>query len=213
MLFEATQCILLLWGTVGHTKVTLESQKYSMPLFYVPFLFHMNEIYFWSWGICDIKQKSVQNRFVSNPFWTLTTFSSQGTWTGQVIPGPGGGWTSGHDWIWGLLDLFLHLIKNATEADIYRAGKACVRRGAGKCCGRCCGCNGRRGWWSWRYGSSCRTAEAAEGEDPAGSLYRGWYVHLLSLSFVLSLSLFLSDALALPCSLFFFLCLFFPDIS
>ena len=128
-------------------------------------------------------------------------------------PGPGGGWTSGHDWIWGLLDLFLHLIKNATEADIYRAGKACVRRGAGKCCGRCCGCNGRRGWWSWRYGSSCRTAEAAEGEDPAGSLYRGWYVHLLSLSFVLSLSLFLSDALALPCSLFFFLCLFFPDIS
>ena len=31
----------------------------------------------------------------------------------------------------------------------------------------------RRGWSRWRGGSGWQTAEAAEGEDPAGALYRG----------------------------------------
>jgi hypothetical protein len=65
------------------------------------------------------------------------------------------GYSSGHDWIWGPLDLFWHLIKNADKADSYRAGKARVRGGAGECCGKYCGCNSRRGWSRWRPSHKC----------------------------------------------------------
>ena len=96
-----------------------------------------------------------------------------------------------------------HLINNAAKADSYRAGKARVRGGAGECCGRYCGRNSRWGWSRWRCGSGCRTAEAAEGEDPAGVLVDQ---HTLSLSETLSWLLYLwrtrSDLLFLILSLF-----------
>ena len=115
----------------------------------------------------------------------------------------GGGYSLGHDWIRGPLDLFGHLIKNAAKADSYKAGKARVRVGAGKCCGRYCGRNSWRGSSRWRGGCGCWTAEAAEGEDPAGALVDQ---HTHSLSGTLSWLLYLwrtrSDSLFLLFSLF-----------
>ena len=124
----------------------------------------------------------VLNRFFPKLFWTFTTFPSQGTvnrigypyiWM-EVRGGdtPKSRLNLRSAWLIKNKNLFGHFIEISAE-DSCRAGKDRVRGSAGEWCGGCGGRNSRRGWPGWRGGSGCRTAEAAEGEDPAGSLYRG----------------------------------------
>jgi len=77
-------------------------------------------------------KKNIQNKFVSNLFWTVTTFPSlqHGTVNKDRVSlwGTGLGWAHSHDLIWCPLDLFWHYdIETALQKELPAAQFPCLR--------------------------------------------------------------------------------------